>query len=112
MLHPHALKHISSYVTALRARFHVYVLRDLCPRPHPLNVPKRIKFVILNNMSLQYGCNNGHGCRNKCTQNHVIRTCMVCVVHVRMRPLISTTQSPTMRMPRSVKAKQVLELSQ
>ena len=51
--------HMGSYVTAVRARFHVHVLRDLCPRPHPLkltcNVCKRVKFVILN-VSLHYVC--------------------------------------------------------
>ena len=49
---------------------------------------KRVKFVILN-VSLHYGCNNGRGCRNKCTRKRVLRTCIVCVVPVRMRPLMS-----------------------
>ena len=84
--------HMGSYVTAVKVRFRVHVLRDLCPRPHPLkltcNVCKRVKFMILN-VSLHYVCKNGHGCRNKCTRKRVLRTCMVCVVPVRMRPLMS-----------------------
>ena len=49
---------------------------------------KRVKFVILN-VTLHYRCNNGRGCTNKCTRKRVLRTCMVCVIPVRMRPLMS-----------------------
>ena len=52
------------------------------------NVCKRVKFVILN-VSLHSLCNNGHGCRNKCIWKCVLRTCTVCVVPVRMCPLMS-----------------------